>query len=445
MLSLTTTAVDLQLQQEGERTLAIVTYSDKLDDIIQHIELNGFRIIETKTCHLTVKEAKEFYTEHQKQTYYDKLVNWLSSFTVCVFILEKENAIQDWKDLMGPANYKKAKKANPNSIRALFGENISQNATHGSDSVINAKKEIEFMFRPFTTALSKKEGNVYSHECQNKLKNTLYHDESITLQDQVKDTTINKPLLVEEELIKMEEIIQNDTMNQQEAHTNSATQQEAHTNNAIQQEAYTDTTAQQETHTNSTDQQETHTDTAAQQETKPLLKDKKDKQQKAKSNENLMNDKPKKLLNKRNSLQHYPTRIKVPNNIHLTKTSSKESTTTLLPKKKKNESNHPKKEGTATTTRRPNNITTIVQQEEIITLQQQQTTTSSTVKRGISKPLPPPRLATTTTTSSLLKEQQVKKKRNNTKSFISRLTTPTVASSNKKVLTENDKLKIAKK
>ncbi|KAG1125924.1 hypothetical protein G6F42_008266 [Rhizopus arrhizus] len=129
-----------------ERTLAILTATSDLDDIIQHIKSNGFTVIATKMLELTAEEAEEFYQDHVKQNYYEKGVRWLSSSKLCALVLEKENAIKDWRQLMGPTTYKKARKTSPNSIRALFGKDASQNATHGSDSDVSAGKEIEYLF-----------------------------------------------------------------------------------------------------------------------------------------------------------------------------------------------------------------------------------------------------------------------------------------------------------
>ncbi|KAK4516105.1 uncharacterized protein ATC70_011067 [Mucor velutinosus] len=129
-----------------ERTLAILTDTSDVDDIIQHIKSNGFIIVAMKKLELAAKEAEEFYQDHAKQNYYEKGVRWLSSSKLYALVLEKENAIKDWRQLMGPTTYKKARKTSPNSIRALFGKDASQNATHGSDSDVSASKEIEYLF-----------------------------------------------------------------------------------------------------------------------------------------------------------------------------------------------------------------------------------------------------------------------------------------------------------
>jgi nucleoside diphosphate kinase len=132
--------------KERERTLAILSCTDKLGEIIEYIKKHDYTIITSKRLQLTEYQAKEFYANHKKQTYYDKQVDWLKSTMVCAMVLEKKNAIADWKKLMGPMNYKKAKKNNKESIRAIYGKEASQNASHGSDTEEYAKQEIEYIF-----------------------------------------------------------------------------------------------------------------------------------------------------------------------------------------------------------------------------------------------------------------------------------------------------------
>ncbi|KAI8637588.1 nucleoside diphosphate kinase, partial [Parasitella parasitica] len=133
-----------------ERTLAILTDAPNLNEIIECIKGNGFQVIASKHFELTLAEAEKFYQDHVKQNYYEKGIRWLSSSNLCALVLEKENAIKDWRHLMGPTTYKKARKTSPNSIRALFGKDAPQNATHGSDSDESASKEIAYMFGDMT-------------------------------------------------------------------------------------------------------------------------------------------------------------------------------------------------------------------------------------------------------------------------------------------------------
>lgn len=140
------------VSENKERTLGLLPCTDSLKDIINLIKTEGFTIVDTKTTQFTLKQAQEFYADSRARkcydnNYFDKMENWLGSGSdICALVLEKENAVKDWRHLMGPANYKKARKSNPNSIRALFYKDASQNATHGSDSENSAKTEIEFVF-----------------------------------------------------------------------------------------------------------------------------------------------------------------------------------------------------------------------------------------------------------------------------------------------------------
>ncbi|CEP18263.1 hypothetical protein [Parasitella parasitica] len=137
-----------------ERTLAILTDTPNLEDIIEYIKSNGFKIIAAKHFEFTSEKAEKFYEDHAKQNYYEKGIRWLSSSRLYALVLEKENAIKDWRQLMGPTTYKKARKTSPNSIRALFGKDTPQNATHGSDSNESASKEIAYLFGDITIAAS---------------------------------------------------------------------------------------------------------------------------------------------------------------------------------------------------------------------------------------------------------------------------------------------------
>ncbi|KAI8095506.1 nucleoside diphosphate kinase, partial [Thamnidium elegans] len=137
----------IQQEDQQERTLALLSCTDNINDIIDYIKKEGFTVIQTKIIQYSLEQAQAFYIDHVTQNYYDKMVRWLSSGSnVCALVLEKENAVSDWRLLMGPTTYKKARKSYPNSIRALFIKDASQNATHGSDSDVSSKKEIDFIF-----------------------------------------------------------------------------------------------------------------------------------------------------------------------------------------------------------------------------------------------------------------------------------------------------------
>ena len=93
---------------------------------------------------MTKEEAAEFYKVHQSKPFYDSLCSYLSSGPIMVMILEGKNAVLQNRKIMGATN---PKDADSNTIRKLYGISIDKNSVHGSDSIENAKKEIEFFFK----------------------------------------------------------------------------------------------------------------------------------------------------------------------------------------------------------------------------------------------------------------------------------------------------------
>lgn len=130
-----------------EKTLSIIKpdaiksgYSGK---IIAMLEENGFVIKAMKKIHLTKKQAENFYIVHKDKPFYDSLSTFMSSGSVIVMVLEKENAIEDYRTLMGATD---PSKAQAGTIRALYAKNIEENAVHGSDSKESAEFEISYFF-----------------------------------------------------------------------------------------------------------------------------------------------------------------------------------------------------------------------------------------------------------------------------------------------------------
>ena len=128
-----------------EQTLSIIkpdaverNLSEKIKSIFTK---NNLKILETKKLHISKDEAAEFYKVHQSKPFYDQLCNYLSSGPIEVLILEGENAVLKNRDLMGATDPKNAKEG---TIRKLYGVSIDKNSVHGSDSVNNAKVEIDF-------------------------------------------------------------------------------------------------------------------------------------------------------------------------------------------------------------------------------------------------------------------------------------------------------------
>ena len=131
-----------------EQTLSIIKPDAVERNLIEKIKSifvnNNLTIKENKKIHITKEEAAEFYKVHQTKPFYDDLCSYLSSGPIVVMILEGKNAILLNRELMGATDPKQAKE---NTIRKLYGISIDKNSVHGSDSVDNAKKEINFFFK----------------------------------------------------------------------------------------------------------------------------------------------------------------------------------------------------------------------------------------------------------------------------------------------------------
>ncbi len=131
-----------------QQTLSIIkpdAVERNLTDEIKAIFVkNNLKIKEDKKIQISKEEAAEFYKVHQSKPFYDDLCAYLSSGPIVVMILEGENAVLHNRDLMGATD---PKKADENTIRKLYGISIDKNSVHGSDSVENAKKEINFFFK----------------------------------------------------------------------------------------------------------------------------------------------------------------------------------------------------------------------------------------------------------------------------------------------------------
>jgi nucleoside-diphosphate kinase len=111
--------------------------------ILAHINNGGFKIVALKLTQLSKEKAGEFYAVHKERGFYGELVDFMSSGPIVAAILEKENAVEDFRKLIGATD---PSKAEPGTIRALYATSIGENAVHGSDSDENAKIEGDFHF-----------------------------------------------------------------------------------------------------------------------------------------------------------------------------------------------------------------------------------------------------------------------------------------------------------
>ena len=130
-----------------ERTFAIIkpdaVERNLIGKILERIESNGFKIAGMKKRQLSHKEAKGFYYVHKERPFFDSLTEFMCSGPVVLLVLEKENAITAWRDLMGATNPEDAKEG---TIRKDFALSIEKNSTHGSDSAENAAYELSYFF-----------------------------------------------------------------------------------------------------------------------------------------------------------------------------------------------------------------------------------------------------------------------------------------------------------
>jgi len=130
-----------------EKTLAIIkpdaVKKRVIGKIIQRIEDEGFEILAMKMLHLTKEEARQFYYVHKDKPFYESLTDFMSSGRVVVLLLERENAIKHWREVMGTTDPAQAK---PGTLRRLFGFSVERNAVHGSDGPETAEYEMQFFF-----------------------------------------------------------------------------------------------------------------------------------------------------------------------------------------------------------------------------------------------------------------------------------------------------------
>jgi nucleoside-diphosphate kinase len=111
--------------------------------ILQRIEEGGFQIVALRQAHLTRNVAEGFYEVHRARPFFGELVQFMTRSPLVIAVLERDNAVLGWRDLMGATD---PAKAAAGTIRKQFGSNVGENATHGSDSLDNARREIAYFF-----------------------------------------------------------------------------------------------------------------------------------------------------------------------------------------------------------------------------------------------------------------------------------------------------------
>ena len=131
-----------------EQTLSIIkpdaVERNLENEIKEMFKINGFTILEEKKIQIEKSEAEKFYKVHETKPFYNDLCAYLSSGPIVVMVLEKDNAVLGNRELMGATNPEDAEEG---TIRKKYGISIDKNSVHGSDSVENAKIEIDFFFK----------------------------------------------------------------------------------------------------------------------------------------------------------------------------------------------------------------------------------------------------------------------------------------------------------
>ena len=131
----------------GKRTFTMIkpsaVKSGFTGKILEMFEESGFRLVSMKYTQLTSAQAGAFYEIHKERSFYPDLVAFMSSGPIIAAILEKENAVEDFRKLIGATD---PAKAEPGTVRKLYGSNVQENAVHGSDSDENAIIEGSFFF-----------------------------------------------------------------------------------------------------------------------------------------------------------------------------------------------------------------------------------------------------------------------------------------------------------
>jgi nucleoside-diphosphate kinase len=130
-----------------ERTLTIVkpdaVASGKTGVILAHLEKEGFRLVGLRRTRLSPEQARSFYAVHRERPFYEALVRFMTEGPVVVAALERADAVAHLRKTMGATD---SRKAEPGTVRALYGTDVERNAIHGSDSAENAANEVAFFF-----------------------------------------------------------------------------------------------------------------------------------------------------------------------------------------------------------------------------------------------------------------------------------------------------------
>jgi nucleoside-diphosphate kinase len=114
-----------------------------IGDVIETFEKNGLKIAACKLAQISKERCSDFYAEHKERPFFGELVSFMTSGPVVLMVLSGENAVLKNREIMGATD---PKKAAPGTLRAIYGDNVGENAVHGSDSLASAQREIALFF-----------------------------------------------------------------------------------------------------------------------------------------------------------------------------------------------------------------------------------------------------------------------------------------------------------
>ncbi|KAG2386654.1 hypothetical protein C9374_002398 [Naegleria lovaniensis] len=159
--------MEFDARRQIQKTLALIkpeaVAKGYEEEIMERIVDEGFTIVRWDKMHLPEEKVQMFYREHEGKEFFPKLVEYISSGPLIVLVLAKYNAVQAWRELIGPTDVELAKISNPRCLRALYGTNKTYNACHGSSDPESARREIKFFYPNINTdpILTNVEGNTY--------------------------------------------------------------------------------------------------------------------------------------------------------------------------------------------------------------------------------------------------------------------------------------------
>ncbi|XP_037542074.1 thioredoxin domain-containing protein 6 [Nematolebias whitei] len=171
-----------------QHTLAVIkpdAMEEHRDTILEEIRGRGFTVTQLKETVLSREMAEEFYKEHREKPFFNQLVEFMCRGPCVMLVLTKENAVEEWRAMMGPTDPEKAKETSPNTLRARFAADILHNSVHGSSNEQHAEEKIQFIFGDISTDAAEptSDGEADKNIPAKDLKSSLDENKTSSTQD----------------------------------------------------------------------------------------------------------------------------------------------------------------------------------------------------------------------------------------------------------------------